>query len=196
MKDKFDEKDTAANSPENEAAEACASDTECEQAAPAADDVSELLAQLDKAQEQTKAAEDRALRAVADLDNYRRRMAREMQESRMLANAALIEDLLPALDNFRLGMTAAANHPEAADVAKGFEVVASQLQQILAQHGLVVLEPAAGDDFDHNEHEAVSQQPSDDIADDKVVTLVRAGYKLNERLLRPASVVVSSGPAA
>jgi len=81
-------------------------------------------------------------------------------------------------------------------VAKGFEVVGSQLQQILGQYGLEVIEPASGDDFDHNEHEAVSQQPSDDIADDKVITLVRAGYKLNERLLRPASVVVSSGPAA
>ncbi|MGE9293433.1 nucleotide exchange factor GrpE [Ruficoccus sp. ZRK36] len=166
-----------------------------EASAEAGSETAKLLAELDKAQAQAKDYEDRYLRSMADLDNFRRRAAREKEESRLLANAVLIEELLPALDNFRLGLAAAGNHPEAAEVAKGFEVVAAQLRQVLNGHGLEVIEPAPGEDFDHNLHEAVSQSPSDEIADNKVLTLVRAGYQLNQRLLRPASVVVSSGPA-
>lgn len=162
----------------------------------AAEDVTELLAQLDKIQQEAQTAQERALRAVADLDNYRRRAAREMEENRRRANAALIEALLPALDNFQLGLDAAAKHPEAADVTKGFEVVASQLTQILGEYGLEIVAPQPGEDFDHNAHEAVSQMPSDEVPDHKILTLVRPGFKLNEHLLRPASVVVSSGPAA
>ncbi|MEM9226413.1 MAG: nucleotide exchange factor GrpE [Verrucomicrobiota bacterium] len=159
-------------------------------------DTAELLAQLDKAQAEAQAHQERAMRAVADLDNYRRRAAREMEQSRLLANAGLIEELLPALDNLQLGLMAASNHPEAEVVTKGFEVVAQQLLQILAEHGLDVIKPDAGEVFDHNLHEAVSQQASESIADDHVITLVRVGYRLNERLLRPASVIVSSGQPA
>lgn len=185
------------NEPEAVTADEQAVQTPEESVAPeeASSETAQLLEELDKAQAKAKDYEDRYLRAMADLDNFRRRAAREREESRLLANAGLIEEILPALDNLRLGLAAAANHPEAAVVSKGFEAVAMQLRQILADHGLEVIEPAPGDDFDHNLHEAVSQQPSDEIGDHKVITAVRAGYQLNQRLLRPASVVVSSGPA-
>ncbi|MEM8549381.1 MAG: nucleotide exchange factor GrpE [Verrucomicrobiota bacterium] len=188
MKDKQDPPDTEASD-----TTAVPEETPGDQAAT---DTAELLTQLDKAQAEAMAHQERALRAVADLDNYRRRAAREMEQSRLLANAGLIEELLPALDNLQLGLTAASNHPEAEVVTKGFEVVAQQLLQILAEHGLEVIQPDAGEAFDHNLHEAVSQQANESIADDHVITLVRVGYRLNERLLRPASVVVSSGQAA
>ncbi len=192
--------------PENQEPEAATADKQAAQtpeetvapekaSAEAGSETAQLLEELDKAQANAKDYEDRYLRAMADLDNFRRRAAREKEESRLLANAGLIEELLPALDNFRLGLAAAGNHPEAADVSKGFEVVAAQLRQVLGEHGLTILEPAPGDAFDHNLHEAVSQQPSDEFDDHQVITLVRAGYQLNQRLLRPASVVVSSGPA-
>ncbi|MBC2596327.1 nucleotide exchange factor GrpE [Ruficoccus amylovorans] len=186
------------NEPEAAIADEQAAQTPEESVAPeeASSETAQLLEELDKAQAKAKDYEDRYLRAMADLDNFRRRAAREREESRLLANAGLIEEILPALDNFRLGLAAAANHPEAAVVSKGFEAVAAQLRQILADHGLEVIEPAPGDDFDHNLHEAVSQQSSDEIGDHQVITAVRAGYQLNQRLLRPASVVVSSGPAA
>lgn len=155
-----------------------------------------LMAELEKAQAEAAEAKDKLLRTVADMDNLRRRFAREKEDIRRLAASALIEDLLPALDNLDIGLTSAAKHPEAAVVTKGFEFVAVQFGQVLQSHGLERLEPAAGVPFDHNLHEAVSQEASADIADHHVIRVMRPGYRLNDRLLRPASVVVSSGPAA
>ncbi len=154
-----------------------------------------LMAELEKAQAESKEAKDKLLRTVADMENLRRRFAREKEDIRRLAASALIEDLLPALDNLDLGLSSAANHPEAANVAKGFEFVAAQFMQILQQHGLERIEPASGAPFDHNLHDAVSQEASEEVADHHVIKVMRPGYQLNERLLRPASVVVSSGPA-
>lgn len=161
-----------------------------------------LMAELEKAlaeaqtsQEKAKAAEEKHLRTLADMENLRRRFAREKEDIRRLAAAALIEDLLPALDNLDIGLSSAARHPEASEVAKGFEFVAAQFIQILNDHGLERLAPAPGDAFDHNIHEAVAQEASASIPDHHVVKAMRTGYRLNERLLRPASVVVSSGSA-
>lgn len=196
MKDEPEKQHPEAANTEEQATQRPEETVAPEETSPEASPQSALLEELDKAQARAKDYEDRYLRAMADLDNFRRRAAREKEESRLLANAGLIEELLPALDNLRLGLAAAANHPEAADVSKGFEVVAAQLRQILSEHGLEVIEPAPGEDFDHHRHEAVSQVPHAEVPDHKVVTAVRAGYQLNQRLLRPASVVVSSGPAA
>lgn len=154
-----------------------------------------LMAELEKVQSEARDAKDKHLRTIADMDNLRRRFAREKEDIRRLAASALIEDLLPALDNLDIGLSTVAKHPEVSEVTKGFEFVAMQFAQVLQQHGLERLEPAAGEPFDHNLHEAVSQEASDEVADHHVIKVMRPGYRLNERLLRPAAVVVSSGPA-
>jgi molecular chaperone GrpE len=136
---------------------------------------------------------DRYLRAVADLENFRRRTVREKEELRLFAASRLLEDLLPALDNLGLGL-AAARQPKAdlKGLANGVELVQQQLKSALAAHGLKEINPV-GEAFDPHQHEAISHQPSADVGAEKVLSVVRTGYVLNGRLLRPASVIVSSG---
>ncbi|WP_269542255.1 nucleotide exchange factor GrpE [Cerasicoccus fimbriatus] len=159
------------------------------------DGVGALLAQIEQLQADLQAQKDKTLRAVADLDNYRRRVAREKDDLRKAVESGVIEDLLPAIDNFQIGLEHAAKAQSGADVAKGFEFIVTQINQILEQRGLTQVAPAPGDEFDHHQHEAVGHEASDEIADHHIIKVMRVGYQLNDRLLRPASVVVSSGPA-
>jgi molecular chaperone GrpE len=144
-----------------------------------------------------KAAEhyDRLLRTAADLDNYRKRAAREKEEAVRFANASLIERLLPVLDSFERGLAAAAQVPEAAPIAEGMRLTFNQIVGILRDEGLDVVD-AAGQAFDPHLHEAVAHQPSADTPDGHVLEQVRKGYRLRDRLLRPASVVVAKAPDA
>lgn len=137
---------------------------------------------------------DLALRSQADLDNYRKRATREREDAVRYANAALIERLLPVLDNFQLGLEAArGSGEEAKPILEGMEMVLRQLEEVLRDSGVrrVGTEGAV---FDPNVHEAVSQQPDDQVAEGRVIKELRPGYLLNDRLLRAANVVVSSGP--
>lgn len=138
---------------------------------------------------------DRYVRAVADHENFRKRVAREKDDLRQFAAGKVLEDLLPVLDNLGLGL-AAARQPNAdlKTLASGVEMVQTQLKSALAQHGLTEINPA-GQPFDAHQHEALSQQASPDVPEGNVLAVVRTGYSLNGRLLRPAAVVVSSGPA-
>ena len=138
---------------------------------------------------------DLALRAHADLDNYRKRMAREKEDSIRYANFNLIESLLPILDNFELGLAAARNAPESSGIVMGFEMVRKQLEDFLRDQGVQVID-ALGGEFDPNLHDAVAQEPSDEAPEGSVIRQIRRGFKLKDRLIRPASVVVSKGPAA
>ena len=147
------------------------------------------------ARAEVAAGQDRYLRAVADLENFRRRTVREKEELRLFASSRVLEDLLPVLDNLALGL-AATKQPGAdlKSLAGGVEMVLTQFKSALATHGLKEISPA-GQAFDANLHEAISAQPSADTPEGTVLMVVRTGYSLNGRLLRPASVVVSSGPA-
>ena len=137
----------------------------------------------------------RYLRAVADLENYRKRTVREKDELRQYAATRVLEDLLPVLDNLALGLAAAKQTgAEMKGLIGGVEMVMVQLKAALANHGLVEIDPA-GQAFDPHQHQAISHQPSATIPAEHVLTVVRTGYALNGRLLRPASVIVSSGPA-
>ena len=138
---------------------------------------------------------DRYVRSVADLDNHRRRTIREKEELRQFAASKVLEDLLPVIDNLGLGLAAAkAPNADLKTLVGGISMVAEQLKTSLASHGLKELNPV-GQSFDPNLHEAISQQPSADVAEGSVATVVRTGFTLNGRLLRPASVIVSTGPA-
>ena len=137
---------------------------------------------------------DAAHRAAAELDNYRKRTARDLQETVKYANSSLLETLLPVLDNFDYGMQAAKAESEGSNLFIGLSMVLRQVQDFLKDNGVEEI-AAVGVAFNPNVHEAVSQQTSDTVAEGTVVVQTRKGYKLRDRLLRPASVIVSSGPA-
>jgi molecular chaperone GrpE len=153
-----------------------------------------LEAQLATAKAETAAAQERHLRAIADLENFRKRAVREKEDLRLFAAGRVIEELLPVMDNLGLGL-AAAKAPQAdlQTLIGGIEMVGNQLKSALANHGLTEINPV-GQAFDPNLHEAIAQQPSAEVAEGAVLNVVRTGYSLNGRLLRPASVVVSGGP--
>jgi molecular chaperone GrpE len=152
-----------------------------------------VLTELEKAQAEAADMKSRYLRSVADMENYRKRIAREKQDIIRSAAANVVESLLPVLDNMKLGLQAAENHPEAKDVTFGFKMVDDQLKKSLSEQGLEELIPD-GETFDPNFHECVSHQPSDEVKEDHIIQTVRAGYRLNDRLIRAATVIVSSGP--
>jgi molecular chaperone GrpE len=155
----------------------------------------ELTAQLAAAKLEAAANLDRYVRSVADLENFRRRTVREKEELRLFAAGRVLEDLLPVLDNLGLAVTAAKQPgADAKSLAGGVDMVLTQLKSALTNHGIKEISPA-GQPFDANQHEAISEQPSADVAEGNVMTVVRTGYSLNGRLLRPASIIVSSGPA-
>jgi molecular chaperone GrpE len=135
---------------------------------------------------------DLALRARADLDNFRKRSLREKEDAIRYANNSLLEKLLPVIDNFELGLDAARNATDAASVLQGMSMVQRQLQDFIRSQGLEEV-PTDGEAFDPNKHDAVSQEFNADVPEGKVIRQVRKGYKLKDRLLRAASVIVSKG---
>jgi molecular chaperone GrpE len=150
---------------------------------------------LAAAKQEAAANYDRYVRAVADMENFRRRTVREKDELKSFAIGRVLEDVIPVLDNLALGL-AAARQPGAdlKTLTGGVDMVLVQLKSALAGHGLKEINPA-GQAFDPHQHEAISHQADDKVPEEHVVHVVRTGFSLNGRLLRPASVVVSSGPA-
>jgi len=136
---------------------------------------------------------DLALRARADLDNFRKRALREKEEAIRYANNGLLERLLPVIDNFELGLDAAKTAADTASILQGMSMVQKQLHDFLKNNGLEEVQ-AEGEAFDPNKHDAVSQEFSADIADGHVIRQVRKGYKIKDRLIRASSVIVSKGP--
>jgi molecular chaperone GrpE len=135
-----------------------------------------------------------ALRTAAELENYRKRMAREMQDTVKFANAGLLESLLPVLDNFEYGLNAAKAENENSNLYRGLSMVEKQMKDFLREQG--VEEINASGKFDPNLHEAMTQEPSKDVPEGGILYQTRRGYRLHDRLLRPASVVLSSGAGA
>lgn len=133
-----------------------------------------------------------SLRTAAEMDNLRKRTAREREEAVRYANARLLEELLPVIDNFEMGMQAASQDTSSM-IYIGMDMVRRQLEEFLGSQGVT---PIATDvPFDPNLHEAVSQEPAEG-EDGRILRVVRRGFMLRDRLLRPASVVVSTPPTA
>ena len=137
---------------------------------------------------------DLAMRTAADFDNFRKRAAREKEEAIRYANSSLLENLLPVLDNFELGLSAARSAPDAAAILRGLDMVSRQFRDFLSSAGLEEI-PTEGAEFDPNVMEAVGSEADDQIGENGVLRQTRRGYKLRDRVLRPASVIVSQGPA-
>ena len=129
------------------------------------------------------------LRALADLDNLRKRSIREREEAVNRTRSQLVEDLLPAIDAFKLGLNEASKVDPDGPVFSGFNMAVNQLESIMAEYGLVTLDPT-GEAFDPSLHDAIRHEESDS-EDGTVLQTIRLGFRLGETLLRPASVVVA-----
>lgn len=139
---------------------------------------------------------ERLLRTTADFDNFKKRAAREKQDAIKFANESLIQKVIPVLDNFEMALAAAQSSSTDGlkSLQDGVAMIHSQLRNVLADAGLEEVN-ATGQMFDPNLHEAVSQQESSTVAEGQVLQQLRKGYKLRERLLRPATVIVAKSPA-
>jgi molecular chaperone GrpE len=136
---------------------------------------------------------DLALRSQADFENYKKRAAREKEDAMKYANSSLLQRLVSILDNFELGLAAAKTESERSPIYSGMVLVQKQLNDLLEENGLQAIE-AEGKKFDPNLHEAIAHEQSES-AEGTVIRQARRGYRFKDRLLRPARVVVSSGPA-
>ena len=158
----------------------------------------EALSPAQVAELQSKVAEhyDRLLRVTADFDNFKKRAARERDEARRTGTEVTLTKLLPVLDNFDMAL-AATNQPNATveTLKVGVNMIHGQMRGIFADAGLEEI-AAVGQPFDPSLHEAVSQLETMEVPEGQVVQQLRKGYKLRDRLLRPASVVVSKKPSA
>lgn len=135
---------------------------------------------------------ERSLRLAAELENVRRRTAREAETARRFAVERLASDVLPVADSLELALESAREAPDA--VREGLEMTLKLLRDTLARHHIEPVAPALGDPFDPAVHEAMATQPSGEAAPDTVLTLVQKGYRLHDRLLRPARVIVARAP--
>jgi molecular chaperone GrpE len=162
---------------------------------PTAEATAELVSQLEAAKAEAAANYEKFVRTAADLENFRRRTVREKDDLRTTATGRVLEDIFPVLDTLALAINAARQpNADLKSLVGGVEMVLAQLRTALANHGLKEINPV-GQPFDPHQHEAISHQPNKDVKEEHVLEVVRTGYSLNGRLLRPASVVVSSGPA-
>lgn len=136
---------------------------------------------------------DLYLRAAAEIDNMRRRFLREREELIKYASEALIKDLLPVLDNLEraLAYGAESESPELKGLADGVKMTLDQAWEVLARHGLEPIEITRGCEFNPNHHEAIGYEPTLEVPSGTVCTEVQRGYKLKDRLIRPARVMVA-----
>ncbi len=155
------------------------------------------IAKLKAEAAQAKENWDKLLRTAADFENYKKRVAREKQELTRYAIESLLERLIPVLDNFENALLSSGKvSPDGAQsLQTGIQMIYQQLKAVLSQAGLEEID-ATNKPFDFNWHEALSQVERADLPEGQVVQQVRKGYKLRDRLLRPAAVVVSKKPGS
>lgn len=158
-------------------------------------DEGQINAEIEVLRGELEDSKDRLLRAMADLENYRRRVHREMDDQRRHANTQLLRDLLPVIDNLERALEAAEKAGEAAGLTQGVKMVVQQLEAALQQHGCVRID-ALGARFDPNLHEAVLQQPTQEHPPGTVIHVVRPGFRLYDRVVRPSQVIVAAAPPA
>jgi molecular chaperone GrpE len=153
------------------------------------------------AQKERDAYKEQFLRAVADFDNYRKRIERERRELSEYAAADVLLDLLPIIDNFERALQASASAPgatadkpaESEAFYRGIELIHKQMLDLLRKRGVTHID-ARGADFDPNVHQAVIHEPSEEHREGEVMEELQPGYKLGDRLLRPAMVKVAKRP--
>jgi len=181
------------------AAEAPAQDSPAADQANASAEAAEPAAEAQPSAEEAlkaelAAANDRNLRLMAEFDNFRRRSAREQLDIIETANGKLLEKLSEVLDNFERAFAAENKAKDLDTFEKGMQMIHDQFAKVLSDAGLEQLDPT-GAEFDPNCHEALMQQPSEEVPEGHVVTVFMKGYKLKNKILKAAKVIVSSGKA-
>lgn len=150
------------------------------------DEVEQLKAQLAD-------AEKRVLMAHADMENYRKRARRDMQDQMRYASLGLMSELLESVDNLQRAVESYQQEPNGDGLAEGVKMVATQISKTLETHGCKKI-AAVGQPFDPNLHQALQMQASDEFGENTVMMDLRAGFQLHDRLIRPSQVFVSTGP--
>ena len=148
-----------------------------------------LSGELEQLRAAVTAIKDEALRERAELDNQRKRLARDVDQARKFANERLLSQLLPVLDSLEAGLAASAG--DNGKLREGMELTLKQLLKVAADNGMTVIDPK-GEPFNPDWHQAISQIAAPDTPPGHVAQVFQKGYLLNERLLRPALVVVSA----
>tara|TARA_B100000767_G_C19693113_1_gene504931 strand:+ start:621 stop:1265 length:645 start_codon:yes stop_codon:yes gene_type:complete len=159
----------------------------------------EVLSEVDKLKEELAEAEDAKLRALAEVQNMRRRMEKEKQENARYGASNLARGLLTVLDNFDRAVTASPKEVEdKKDIEKnylslhqGIELTLKDISAVFKQNGIEIISPSKGDSFDHNFHQAMLEVPTDEYKPGMLCEVLQPGYKIYDRLLRPAMVGVS-----
>ena len=148
--------------------------------------------QIEELRVQLEEAKDQGLRRQAELENYRKRAARQMDQERRYACVPVIRDLLPVWDSIGRAIDAAEQSHDTSSLLEGFKMTAEQLESALARHHCVEIE-ALHQPFDPNLHQAISQLPNDEHPAGTVTHVVQIGFLLHDRVVRPSQVVISSG---
>lgn len=151
------------------------------------DEVSKVAAERDQYR-------DAALRAQAELENYRKRVAREAETSAKFLTLPLVRDLLPALDNLARTVQAAEQTGNVSDLIQGLQMIQGQFEQVFGNYSAKPIE-ALGQPFDPNLHEALQQMPSNEHPPMTVIQELERGYVMHDRVIRPTKVIVASAPA-
>jgi len=158
-----------------------------------------IISEIDKLKEELAVAEDAKLRALAEVENMRRRMEKEKQENARYGSSNLARGLFTILDNFDRALLASPKEPKnKKDIEKnylslheGVELTLKDISALFRQNGIEIIIPSKGDSFDHNIHQAMLEVPTDELKPGCVCEVLQAGYKIYDRLLRPAMVGVS-----
>ncbi|MFC5050166.1 nucleotide exchange factor GrpE [Rubritalea spongiae] len=145
-------------------------------------------------EEEVAELKNKLLRSVADLENYRKRSARDKADAIRYGNQRLIEDLLPVIDNFGMGMQAS-EADAGSMIYMGMQMVQKQLDGFLESQGVSAVDLKPGDVFDPKEHDAMAQEESEEFEEGQIIRIMRKGYKMGDRLIRPANVVVAQAAA-
>ncbi len=159
----------------------------------------EVLSEVDKLKEELLDAQDAKLRALAEVENMRRRMEKEKQENARYGPSNLAKGLITILDNFDRALAASPKNVEKKkDIEKnylslhqGVELTLKDISVVFKQNGIEIINPGKGDIFDHNIHQAMLEVPTNDYKPGQICEVLQAGYKIFDRLLRPAMVGVS-----
>ena len=153
--------------------------------------VAKLQKKIEELEAKLSEAEDKTLRMRAEYDNYRKRSFRELTDARVAVKADTLIPILNIFDHFKMAVDAAETSDDMNVIKEGMKIISAEFSKAMEEYGLEEVN-ALGEKFDPNVHEAVAKEPSDED-EDTVIKQWRCGYKLGSRLLRPATVVVSSG---
>lgn len=150
--------------------------------------------QIEKLEREVGEWQDKYLRLRADFDNFRKRMQREISDTRVFSRIGTLEELLPVLDHFQMAMSYANQSADFETLKQGMDMISTEFERCFENLGVERLK-TVGEAFDPNQHEAVSTEASEEVPEGQILREAKAGYRLGERLLRAPAVVVSSGPA-